>query len=165
MLERFSKDTLKIIQESKEDQWLPVEYDIELTNLVGEEIGEEGLMAWNRKSFEQSLESSMVGPFFRAALNLFKIKPNSVLKLCPYLWKSICRNNGKLSVINKGHNCVHIVIEDIPLVMIQSRAYFLGLAASIQSILSYTKVIGKVELKDQSKETQRAVILVTWDAD
>ncbi len=73
VLERFSKTTMQTVQKAKDDQWVPVEYNIELTEAVAAETAEEGVFEWSRKAVTYSIKSSVIGPFFLAALNMFKV--------------------------------------------------------------------------------------------
>jgi hypothetical protein len=163
VLERFPEATLQTIRRTKEDQWLPVEYNIELSEYVAAEIGEEGLYDWGLKALNYSINSSMISPFIRAALDVFRIGPTTLLNLSPRLWKSIYRNCGELSVTEQGLNDVQVSLTDLPPVMINSRILIVTIAAFIQALFSFTGVKGQAVIEQISKSTKNAIITATWN--
>lgn len=165
VLERYPEDKLKIIRETNEDKWLPVEYDVELIECLAAEIGDKEVFEWDCRAFAQSIDSTMLGPFFRSALNVFRVTPNTTFKLVPYLWNSIFHNCGHMSVVNKGPGSAQIVLDSMPPIIAGSRPYLLAIAGSTQCLLSFTKSDGQAVLEPKSKETQRAVISLSWKTD
>jgi hypothetical protein len=164
VLERFSKATMQTIQKAKDDQWVPVEYNIELTEAVAAEAAEEGVFEWSRKAVTYSIKSSVVGPFFLAALNMFKFKPSSVLKLAPQLWKSIYRNCGEVSNVEISPGCTNLIIKGLPLVMLKSRPYLIGIAAFIQALGEFGDAAeSKAVLSRYSEEDRSATIEFKWE--
>ena len=163
VLERFSKAALKDIQQAKEDQWLPVEYNIELSESVAAEIGEEGLYDWGLKALSYSINSSMISPFIKAALSVFKIGPGTFIRVSPHLWKSIYRNCGELSVVEDGLDAAQVSLNGLPLVMVNSRILIVTIAAFIQALFSFYGVNGRAVIERISTETRSAIIMASWD--
>jgi hypothetical protein len=164
ILERFSKDTMQAIQKAKDDQWLPVEYNIALAECAAAETSEEGVFDWSCKAVSYSIKSSVVGPFFIASMNMFKFKPSSVLKVAPQLWKSIYRNCGEFGSSQISANCVHCMIKGLPLVMLRSRPYLIGIAAFIQALGELGDAAkSKTTLSQYSEVDRNAIIEFTWD--
>lgn len=164
VLERFSQATMQAIQKAKDDYWLPVEYNIELTECIAAEIGEEGAFEWSRKAVSYSIKSSVVGPFFIASLNMFKFKPSSVLKVATQLWKSIYRNCGEFTSSQKSPNCIHYILKGLPPVMLKSRPYMIGIAAFIQALGELGDATDSKSVLVPYSETDRNVTIeFTWD--
>ncbi len=64
ILGRIDKNTLQAINDAKEDQWVPIENNVEICECVSAEIGEEGNFKWSTKATAISINSMVVGPFF-----------------------------------------------------------------------------------------------------
>lgn len=162
VLGRVSKDTLQLIQNAKEDQWLPISINLELVNCAASELGEEEVYKLGIKSFTLSVNSFMIGPFFRTAINLFKIKPTAVFKLGPQIWRAIHRNCGELTVVEKEKRSVQILLSNLPLEMASSQAYLIGVAGCLYAVLSLSGVDGKVALEQQSEKDRSASFVLSW---
>lgn len=164
ILGRFSKVMQEEIRNSKDDQWLPIEYNIELTNCVAAEADEEGVFSWSEKAVSHSVKSSVVGPFFISALNMFKFKPSIVLKMAPQQWKSIYHNCGELSYVDRGPGKVELRLKNLPLAMVKSRPYLVGITAFIQALGGFGNAENiRAVLVDLSEEERTALIEFTWD--
>lgn len=162
VLGRLSKDTLQAIQNAKEDGWLPIAVNLELVRCAAAELGEDEVHRLGMKSFTFSVNSFVVGPFFRTAITLFKIKPSAVFKLSPQIWKSIHRNCGDLTVVEKEIKTVQILLSNVPLEMASSRSYLIGIAGCLQAVLALSNVTGKVVLESQSEKDHSAAYLLSW---
>lgn len=163
VLDRFPKDALETIQTAEEDQWLPLEYNIDLSENVAAEVGETGIYQWGMKSFEYSINSSMISPFIRAALDMLKIGPKPLLRFAPRFWKSVYRNCGEMSVVEERPGCVRISLNDLPPIMVKSRILIITIAAFIQALGNFRGIQGQTVIEKISQETRSAVIVVSWN--
>lgn len=164
ILQRFSKDTIAAIFRAKDEDWVPIEFNIDLCECIKSEVGEQGIYEWGVKTFNNSINSSMIAPFIRVALNLFKTGPGTILLLGPSMWKSIYRNCGEISINRKKPGCIEIVFSNLPPVMARSRICMVGMAAFLQGIVPFTGVKGNVLLEQLSEENRQALIVANWDA-
>jgi hypothetical protein len=163
ILERLSEKAFQAIHSAHEDDWVPIEYNVELSESLAAEMGEEGIYNVGVKAFDSSINSSFIAPFIRAALTLVKVRPNLLLKLAPQFWNSIHRNCGELSIEEKGPGQIQVVLKDLPLVMVKSRNHMLSVAAFVQAFSPYSEVQGSAVLEEVSEKTQSAVISVSWE--
>jgi hypothetical protein len=162
VLKLLSKDTLQAIQKAEEDRWLPLAANLEFVSCAMTELGEAELFQLALKSFTFSVNSLMVGPFFRTAINLFKIKPSAVFKLSPQIWKAIHRNCGELTVVEKEKRTVQILLSNLPSEMASSRSYLIGIAGCLQAVLGLSDVEGKAVLEKRSEKDHSAAYLLSW---
>lgn len=162
VLGRLSNETLQAIQQSKEDDWLPIAVNLELVSCLSAELGEAELYHLGMKSFTNSVSSYVVGPFFRTAINLFRIKPSSVFRLAPQIWKAIHRNCGELTVTEHGKQAEQILLSSLPIEMASSRPYLIGIAGCFQAVLALSEVEGKVTLEKQSEKDCSATYHLSW---
>ncbi len=163
ILQRFSKTTIQAIFDTKDEDWVPIEFKIELCECVKAEVGEQGVYNWGLKTFNNSITSSMISPFIRVALNLFKTGPGTMLQLGPHLWKSMYRNCGEVSINKTGPKKIQIIFNELPLVMARSRICMVSVAAFLQGIIPFSGVHGQVLLEQLSEDTHSAVIVATWE--
>ncbi len=49
ILQRFSKTTIQAIFDTKDENWVPIEFNIELCECVKAEVGEQGVYNWGLK--------------------------------------------------------------------------------------------------------------------
>jgi hypothetical protein len=166
ILDRVPQATIQAISKAKENEWLPLEYDILITEHMMAEISEEEYTKRTIAASKSAIESSLMGPFIRSALYLFKISPKTVLKIGPQIWSTCYRNCGNISVVEKGPCCVQIVLEDLPQVFVDSRPYLLTTSLFIHAMDNFTGAQNiKVVIEQQSKMNRSAVFSVTWEAD
>jgi hypothetical protein len=163
VLKRFSQATLKAIEDTKENEWVPVKFDIELMECIDAEIGEKGLFDFCCNVFTHSTDSSMIGHFFLSALSLLKVHPSAVLRFGPLIWNSFCRNCGELSAAEKGPGLLQLALRDLPPMVVQSRPFLIGTAGSLQALLNYSTVKGQVVLEQHSRITNSALFSVSWE--
>jgi hypothetical protein len=163
ILDRISKTTLLFTQCVEEDQWVPIEYNVELSEQVAAETGEKGIFDLGLRGFNLSIDSSFIAPFIRAALSLAKVRPNLLVRLAPQFWNSIHRNCGQVSVVEKAPRLVHVLLRDLPKAMIRSRNHMMSVVAFIQAFSPYTEIKGSAALEEMSEINQSAVISICWE--
>jgi hypothetical protein len=166
ILDRFPNATLQAINSAKENDWLPLEFDIQLSDNTMAEISEEEFIKTNIANAKLSIESSVLGPFVLSALHLFRISPTTVFKVAPHIWNSCYRHYGKISIIQKGKGCLQVLLEDLPMEYVKSKPYLISNATFIQTLLEFTGVKEvKVVIEEQSIADRSVVIAVSWDTD
>jgi hypothetical protein len=164
ILARIPKTTLQTVKQAKKDQWLPVMLYCEINDCIAAEIGDEGCYNLSFRSFNKVVDSSIVSPFFRAALNLFKVNPKTVLKLFPIFTKSIYRNTGEVSILEKGPTRVQILFKNLPPFVAGNRNHLMGLAGGIHAVFSFSGAKALVILEKFSAETGEATFIASWSS-
>lgn len=165
ILDRIPKTTVQTIYQVKDNTWLPLEFDIQLSENIMAELDEEAFVKLNLTVNKSLIASSFFGPFIRSALYLFKISPQTLLKIAPQIWNSCYRNCGKISVVEKELYRIHIVLEDLPLEFVESKPNLIAISAFIRALDDFTGAKHtKVLIEQQSKLTRSVVFNVSWDA-
>jgi hypothetical protein len=165
ILKRFPQDTLVNIYQSKDSEWLPLEYDIQLSDCMMAEVSEEEYFKFCVNTTKLSIESSLLGPFARSLLHLFQISPKSILKIAPRIWNRCYRNCGTVSVSEKTVGCIEILLSDLPSIFVESKHYLIAIVAFIYTLGQFAGAENsKVVVERQSKATRSAVIVARWDA-
>lgn len=164
ILERYSKEELHTIHETKDYEWLPLEYSIRLSECVAAEVSEEDLFRWSLRASLYSINSSMVGPFVRARMSLFMVRIASALVNAPETWNIVHCNCGSLSAVESGPGSLRLQLEDLPLIMVRSRPYLIGVSAFVQAMGKVGGVTNvKASLEEHSETTRSAVIIARWE--
>jgi hypothetical protein len=163
ILDRFPEATLQAIYLSKEDDWLPLEYDIQLSDNMIAELSEEKYIKLYIASNKVSIDSSFLGPLVRSSFNLFRVSPKTLFKFAPKIWSFCYRNCGTISVAEKGPFSVQVILEDLPFEFASNKGYLLGVVGFIQAIENFTKAKNtKVVIEQQSPMNRRVVFSVSW---
>ncbi len=123
ILRNYSKELLQVIHETKDDEWLPLDYSIRLSECVAAEVTEDELFKWALRASLYSINSSMVGPFIRARMNLFMIRTATTLVNAPLTWGIVHNNCGTMSAVENGPGRLLVELQDLPLIMVRSRPY------------------------------------------
>ena len=164
ILARIPKDILQTIEQAKEYEWLPVKLSTDINGYIAAELGEEGVYNLSYQSFHKIIGSSIVSPLFRAALNIFRIQPQTLLKIVPFFWKSLYRNCGEVSIIERGPSQVQILFTDLPPFLAGNREYLMGIAGAIHGLSSIIRVKATVILENNSEETQKVSLILAWES-
>lgn len=162
ILDSIPKEKLKLVYEAKDDDWLPVRLFMEINDHICSEIGEEGSYNLSLKSFDRMIASSTIGQLLRSTLTLLKVNPLAGVKLYAQFWKSIYRNHGGMTFVEKGPNQTQIIISDLPLFVVTNRYSLMAFAGGIHAIFSFSGYEAKVVLDKQSIEKGEASYIATW---
>ncbi len=165
ILKRFPQATLQNIYQSKDSEWLPLEYDIQLSDCMMAEVSEEEYFKFCVNTTKLLIESSLLGPFVRSLLHLFRISPKSILKIAPRIWNRCYRNCGTVSISEKTMGCIEILLSDLPSIFMESKHYIIAIVGFIHTLAEFSGAKNaKVVLEQQSKSKRNTVINLFWDA-
>ncbi len=163
ILGRIDKNTLQAINNTKEDQWVPIENNVEICECVSAEIGDEGNFNWSTKATAISIKSMVVNPFFLSALNMLKIRRKTMIELAPQLWQSVFRNCGDMLSADIDSDSIRLVLKDLPSAMVGSRPCLVSTAAFIQGLMDFSGAKYSVALKEYSEKDRSAIIEISMD--
>jgi hypothetical protein len=163
ILGRIDKSTLQAINNTKEDQWVPIENNVEICECVSAEIGEKGYFNWSTKATAISINAMVVGPFFLSALNMLKIQRKTMIELAPQLWQSVFRNCGDMASADIGNDSINLVLKDLPSVMVGSQPCMVSTVAFIQGLMDFSGAKYTVALKEYSEKDRSAIIEISMD--
>jgi hypothetical protein len=156
----LSPETVETIREANRFTWIPVSLDIEVTEAVHEETGEDGLMDWAKEGFLHAMKTPVLGPMFSGIVRLFGIQPAGMFKLAPLAWRAAYRNCGELTVQEVSGVGLRGALDDLPPHVAECRPYFIGVAGVFDAVLHLSQHEGKVILKNLSPRRRRAEFLL-----
>jgi hypothetical protein len=123
---------LRRIERASAFDWLPIEIDLGLCRIVQAAVGEAGLRAWGRAAALRSIQGSLFRPLVDASIRVFGLKPATLLRLAPLVWRSTFRGAGGLTVR---------LIEPM-----RERAFLLTIAGSLEAAFELAGRPGTIEL-------------------
>lgn len=162
IIARIPKDTLKTVLEAKKDKWLPINLFLEINDHIAKEIGEEGSYNLSVKSFNKITESSIISPFIRAALYIFKVSPDKVIGLLPLIWRTLYRNTGEITIEQIEPRRLRVSFVD--LTPNTSRSNMMAIAGAMNAIFSFSGVKSIVYIESFSPEEQKATFIASWSS-
>jgi hypothetical protein len=163
IMDRYPKDILQVIRETKENDWLPLEFDLQFAEFLLDELSKEEFYNFCLDSNKASIKTSVMGPIIRSALNLFRISPSTILKWIPIIFNNCYRNCGDVSVIKTGKNSLEVSFNDLPPEFVGNKDYLIAMTAFIKALDVFIEIGFAVVLKEQSITNRRAVIEVSWE--
>lgn len=86
------------------------------------------------------------------------------MQLGYYIWKSMYRNCGELSVTRITDGQHQVVIKNLPQCVVECRPYLLGTGVAFVCLFALGNIKAKVTL-EQPPNTKDAVYQITWDVD
>jgi len=158
----ISSEVLESIENEGRTGWLPVAYDLEMTEAVWRVVGDSGVHEWGRESTVKAMQTSLIGSLLHGAVKLFKMDPETALKIAPMAWKSSFRNFGKITYQMIRDNQVELRLVDMPLDQVNSRPYFLGFAGAFEAFIVLGGFRGSVVMESVSKADKQVVFKGTW---
>jgi hypothetical protein len=160
--QRVKPASLQAIEQAARVAWLPVELDIEVTEAVAAEAGEEGLRAWARQAMIENLGGPLLGSFLQAALRLFGRNPHRIIKKGSSAFESVMRGCGQIHVEDPHDHSFRVVLGRVPGVLLRSPVYLRGIAGSLEAVLSVANIAGEVVTESIVAAERRAVYRVRW---
>ncbi len=153
---------IKDVQQRLPNDWLPLHYDVELTNVVHELAGDAGVVQVNRAAFVLGLSAPLLKPIATAAVNLFGLSPRGLMRAAAAGWSAGTRHVGAIVVERSSDGEVIIVHRDLPSLVRRDRKWQVGFLGICEGVLEITKTVGKATTQhfDDGDIAQR--VRLTW---
>lgn len=136
--------------------WLPVEYDVLLTEAVEAELGPRVMHDWTREGVLRSTNTPLLSPLVRSARAIFGLSPHGFLKRAPHGFGTLYRHCGAMSYADAGERTAAITWGELPDAIVRSDAYCRAIAAALEAILVLAgEPEGRVEASRQSDARAR----------
>jgi len=161
--EDLSKELVETIENAGRFDWLPIEVDIELNEIIWKHLGDEGTYKYYHDSVFKTSEDPLMKPIISGAINLFGLTPHSIIRFYPRLWTRMYKDCGQLSIKKEGPTIAHIIVSEIPRQIIESRGYIVGLEGAFSTSFTLCRVKGKVFTKQRSTEKCMLVFVAKWE--
>lgn len=158
----LSPASVQQIEQTPRSLWVPLELDIELAEVVCARLGEEATRQWSRDAMVKSFEGPLLNPITQATIQIFGLKPSSLLRFAPRMWPAICRGCGELGVgAASGASSLELQLTRAPALLLASRPYVISLAGACDGALGLCKGHGRTEFVIKP-ETSSVVFSAHW---
>jgi len=141
---------------------IPVEIDVEITELLFALAGRERARAILRNALTSTFESPLFGTFLQGALRLRGSNPGRLFGWCSKVWNQIYRDAGDMQFVPISDCEGRLEMERLPTVM-RNATYLGGTAATVSAIFTILGLEGTAELGTLDTATGRAVITAAWE--
>jgi hypothetical protein len=84
------------IEKASRADWLPVTLDVDITEAIALEAGDEAMLKQARLALLSSMEGPLLRPLRDVTIRVFGAHPHAVMKLAPKAWPMIFRDCGEL---------------------------------------------------------------------
>ncbi|MFK7991574.1 MAG: hypothetical protein AB8I08_36495 [Sandaracinaceae bacterium] len=129
-----ASEAVKAIEASIAVAWLPIEFDLQLTEAVVEVVGHDRMREWAANSIAQSTQGPLLGPLLRT-LNALGLTPASTLHRIPLGWSLVYRNCGAMDVQTVDAQTVMVRHVEPPGEMTLSLDYRESIGAAFEGLM------------------------------
>lgn len=125
-------DVITKIDASLRTSWLPIEFDVALSQSVFEVCGSEGAAEWARQAIYQSTRGPLMGPIIDGLTRL-GLGPKHGLRRLPAGWDLVYRNCGSLTCDAQPRSAV-LILRDAPKEVL-GQTYIHGVGAAFEAVI------------------------------
>jgi len=151
---RIKPETVEAVREAGAFGWLPVEYDVEITECLFALAGAERACQAMRGNLVTTCGQPVLRPLVQGALAIFGRSPVRSLGWIPRGWTLLYRDCGVLRFEPgaEGSCSARLVGERLPPEITCSRNYLVGSAAAFSGMFDVLGVTGRCELVKLERE-------------
>jgi len=160
--EGLRPESVETLRSASRISLVPVEIDIEITELLFALAGRERARAILRDTLASTFDSPLFGTFLQGALRMRGRNPGRLFGWCSKVWNQIYRDAGDMRFVPIADCEGRLEMERLPAVM-RNATYLCGTAATVSAIFSILGIEGAAELGTLDVDTGRAVITAVWE--
>jgi hypothetical protein len=147
-------------------RWSMVDLDLHvaLVDAAAEVLGEEGLRHFGRHRIVGDVSQGWFATIARSWLRSFSSRPDPVLRMIPYLWRSGLRDCGQMIVQESGKGHMRLRLRDPPQQLGRSKAWQMLLSGMAEGVLGLADVQGEARFAVPGDEPGAIDLVCTWAA-
>jgi hypothetical protein len=135
-------ESIELLARVSRADWIPVEHDVVLSQIVFDLGGVQAVRDVNRVGFLQSIEGPMLRPLFNSAVTIFGLTPRALLKLFQRGWDSGMREGGEVRLSTDQPMTATVLHDKYP----ASDVWREGLAGIVEGMYEATRHTGTVTM-------------------
>lgn len=144
---RLDPKMLAEIRDSSRLAWLPVAYDVLLSETIELVLGRTAMRAWSKQGMLRIAKSPTLEPILRSVNAVFGLTPRGYLRRAPQIWSVIYKDVGRPEpILPDDENRAELHVHDVPAEVLRSRAYVVALEGGIESAMTLASVEGRVRV-------------------
>jgi hypothetical protein len=159
---RLAPATLRSVEDAASISFLPVALDVEVTECLFAEAGEERAREVMRSNLASTFEAPVLASLVSAATRMLGREPARLFRWSPKVWGQLYRDAGELRWIEAGPSAGRLVYEGLPAQVVASRPYLVGVEAALSATFELLGVEGEVRLSDVDPRLGRAMYELSW---
>lgn len=125
--------------------WIPVAWDIELSQVVAELGGLGAVRAVNAQAMLLSLDRPLIRPFVSVGVSLFGLSPGTLIRLLPRIWAGTTKDLGRIEVPELKDDAGRVAFLGVPPEATADAALLEGICGIFEGILQVSGCVGRVD--------------------
>ena len=159
---RLAPATLRRVEDAASITFLPVALDVELTECLFAEAGEERAREVMHSNLASTFEAPILASLVSAAMRMLGREPARLFRWSPKVWSQLYRDAGELRWIDGGPGAGRLVYHALPAAIVASRPYLVGVEAALGACFDLMGVDGEVRLGEVDPAQGRVVYELGW---
>lgn len=159
---RLAPETLAALGAASRIAWVPIAYDVEVTDALYLEVGPERARAFLRDNLRKSFDLPVLRGLLDTALRLLGRDPERVLRWAPKVWSQLFRDVGSLRFEVSGPGEARLVLSDLANDVLRSIPWLDGTAGAVTAVFDVLRVDGEARLEGPDRAARRAVLVLRW---
>jgi len=153
---------LESIEQATPSAWLPLELNVELTELTSQALGPERAFDFYRRMMLAEYETSLFKSFVAMSIRMLGLTPSTFVKMTPRGWPLVFRRCGVFRVLEQSKGYALLRVTDLPEICTRTDVWLESVRAGFASAFELTKTPGSVEWQELSLPRRRAVFVFRW---
>lgn len=159
---RLSPATRSALEVASAIAFVPVELDVEVTECLFAEAGEERAREVMRRNLADTFEAPFLGAFVSAAMRLLGRAPGRLFGWSAKIWGQLYRDAGSMRFESDGPNAGRLEFEGLPPCIARSHAYLIGMEAAFGAAFELMEVAGEARLGAIDAAQGRVTYHIDW---
>ena len=135
-------------------EWLPVEMDVEVVELVARQLSPSQMGALVAERQRQEMGSALFKTFVATAIKLFGGSPATVIRHLGRGWGQIFSNCGEIEVMSQDKGEAVLRIHKLPAVCLDSSEWVGALPYGMQVLFELVKTPGKITATRRGEDVE-----------
>jgi hypothetical protein len=152
---------LETIEQATPSAWLPVELNVQLTELTTQTLADEAFDFYRRMMLAE-YETSLFKSFVAMSIRLLGLAPSTFVKMTPRGWPLVFRRCGKFRALEQSTGYALLRVTELPEICTRNEVWLESVRAGFASAFELTKTPGRVEWHELSLPLRRAIFVFRW---
>ena len=145
-------------------RWSTVDVDTHAAMLeaMGEVLGEAGVRAFGRERLSGEVSAGLFATIARSWLRSFRARPQELLRIAPYLWRTATRRCGTLGVEAVGEGYARGRFRQLPERLADCAPWRWMMEGMGEGLLDVAELLGTARTQDVDGEPCTVDMVVKW---
>ena len=152
---------LETIEEATPSAWLPLELNVELTELTSQRLAKEAFDFYRHMMLAE-YETSLFKSFIAMSIRMLGLAPSTYVKMTPRGWPLVFRRCGVFRALEQSKGRALLRVTELPEICTRNEVWLESVRAGFASAFDLTKTPGRVEWHELSLPLRRAVFVFQW---